>query len=89
MPVWFDIKKSKSFTDGPKNVFEVVESSRFLPENLIKVVDPVIVRNAFFRHPENLLLSPIVDERKLGLRRIMKARNKAPKVKSIRSFVTP
>ena len=78
MPVWFKIKESKYLTDGPKHVFDLIKSSRFLPENLIKVIDPVIERNAFFAHPENLLLSMIVDERahirELGLRRIIKAR---------------
>ncbi|GBO37245.1 hypothetical protein AVEN_51085-1 [Araneus ventricosus] len=34
MPVWFHIKKSKHFTNGPEHAFEVIESSRFLPENL-------------------------------------------------------
>ncbi|GBN21854.1 hypothetical protein AVEN_233604-1 [Araneus ventricosus] len=61
IPVWFHIKKSKYFTNGPEHVFEVIESSRFLPENLLKVIDPVIQRNAFFAHPENLSLNMIVD----------------------------
>lgn len=93
MPVWFQIKTSKYFTNGPEHVFEVIKSSRFLPENLLKVIDPVIERNAFFAHPENLLLSMIVDKRdhvrELGYRRIIKARNVASKRKSIRSFQTP
>ncbi len=62
MPVWFNIKKSKYFTDGPKHVFGAIQTSRFLPENLLQVVDPVIERNSFFAHPENLLLSMIVDK---------------------------
>lgn len=52
MPVWFNIKKSKYFTDGPKHVFQAIETSRFLPENLLEVVDPVIERNSFFAHPK-------------------------------------
>ncbi|GBM35679.1 hypothetical protein AVEN_97879-1 [Araneus ventricosus] len=61
IPVWFHIKKSKYFTNGPEHVFEVIESSRFLPENLLKVINPLIHRNAFFAHPENLPLNMIVD----------------------------
>ncbi|GBM11674.1 hypothetical protein AVEN_16974-1 [Araneus ventricosus] len=61
MSVWFHIKKSKYFTNGPKHVFEVIESSRFLPENLLKVTDPAIQRNAIFAHLENLPLNMIVD----------------------------
>ena len=93
MPVWFKIKESKYLTDGPKHVFDLIKSSRFLPENLIKVIDPVIERNAFFAHPENLLLSMIVDERahirELGLRRIIKARAVSSKKNLIRTFKPP
>lgn len=93
MPVWFHIKKSKYFTDGPKHVFEVIESSRFLPENLQTVIDPVIERNAFFAHAENLVLSMIVDKRshirELGFRRIIKARKCFSKRKLVRSFQPP
>ncbi|GBN38421.1 hypothetical protein AVEN_69397-1 [Araneus ventricosus] len=93
MHAWFHIKKSKYFTNGPEHVFEVIKSSRFLPENLLKVIDPVIQRNAFFAHPGNVLLSMIVDKkdlvRELDFRRIIKARNLSSKRKSIRSFQPP
>ncbi|XP_050514600.1 uncharacterized protein LOC126889917 [Diabrotica virgifera virgifera] len=62
-------------------------------KNLIKVVDPVIERNAFFAHPENLLLSMIVDEsahiRELRLRRIIKSRTVASNKKLVRTFKPP
>lgn len=92
MPLWFKIKTSKKFTDGPKIVFETIRTSRYLSQNLLQVIDPVIERNAFFAHPENLLLAMIVDEsryiRELGLRRIWKARS-LMKGKPIRNFNTP
>lgn len=62
IPVWFAIKKNSSFIDGPKHVFKAIETSRYLPENLLQIIDPVIERNAFFVHPENLLLAMIMDE---------------------------
>lgn len=84
MPLWFKIKKSKYLTDGPGLVCEAIKSTRFLPENLVRVVDHVI---------ENLLLRMIVDERKhireLGFRRIIKARMLASKPDSIRSCQPP
>lgn len=93
MPVWFKIKKSKYLTDGPGHIFEVIKSTRFLPEKLLRVIDPVIERNAFFAHPENLLLRMMVDERKhireLGFRKILKARKLVSKTQSIRSFRPP
>ncbi|GBM81797.1 hypothetical protein AVEN_145963-1 [Araneus ventricosus] len=93
MPVWFAIKKSKYFTDGPKHVFQAIQTLRYLSEELIQVVDPVIQRNAFFAHTENGLLAMLVDEREhireLGYRRILKARQIVPKKKTVRNFVPP
>ena len=45
--IWFKIKKSKYLTDGPGQVFEVIISTSFLLENLLRVVVPVVERNAF------------------------------------------
>ncbi|GBM13461.1 hypothetical protein AVEN_257654-1 [Araneus ventricosus] len=93
MPVCFHIKKSKYFTNGPEHVFEVIKSSRFLRENLLKVIDPVIQRNALLSHPANLVLSVIGDKRdhirELGFRIIIKARSLASKRRSIRNFQPP
>ncbi|GBL88538.1 hypothetical protein AVEN_159120-1 [Araneus ventricosus] len=93
MPVWFAIKKSKYFTDGPKHFFQAIQTSRYLSDELIQVVDPVIQRNAFFAHTENVLLAILVDEREhireLDYRRILKARQIVPKKKTVRNFVPP
>ena len=82
MPVWFNIKKSKLFTDGPKHVFLAIQTSRYLSDDLLQVVNPVIGHNAFFAHPEHLLLAMIIDDREhireLGYR-ILKARQSASK----------
>lgn len=59
--------------------------SRFLPEYMKSVVDSVIERNAFFAHPENLLVSMMFDNRdhirELALRRIIEARNTVRSIK--------
>ncbi|GBN92882.1 hypothetical protein AVEN_206234-1 [Araneus ventricosus] len=93
MPAWFAVKKSKYFTDGPKHVFHAIQISRYLSDELLQVVYPVIQRNAFFAHPENVLLAMFVDEieriRELGYRRILKARQIVPKKKTVRNFVPP
>ncbi|GBM82303.1 hypothetical protein AVEN_193550-1 [Araneus ventricosus] len=92
MPVWCAIKKNKYFTDGPKEVFQAIQTSPYLSNELLQVVDPVIQRNAFFEHPENGLLTMFVDEREhirdLSYRRILKARQNVPK-KTVRNFVPP
>lgn len=90
-PVWFNIKKDSSFKQGPTHVFKLIALSRCLGSDIKKIIDPVIQRNAFFAHPENLLLAMLYDEknyiRELGLRRIIAARkNQRP---GVRIFKTP
>lgn len=95
MPMWFSIRTSIYFTDGPKLIYQSIQSSRYLSKDLHKIVDPVIERNSFFVHPKHLMLAMamIQDDRKhireLGLRRILKARQVDQKRKNIRSFMTP
>lgn len=80
MPVWFVIKKSKYFTDGPKHVFQAIQTSRYLSDKLLQVIDPVTEWSAFFAQPENVLLAMAVDEREhireLGYRRILSETNR-------------
>lgn len=91
-PVWFEIKNAPSCKDGARHVHSTILKSRYLTNDLKKVVDPVIQRNAFFSHPENLLLAMITDERphirELALRRILKSR-KQKCTRSVRSFSVP
>ncbi|GBM31649.1 hypothetical protein AVEN_101273-1 [Araneus ventricosus] len=92
MSVWFAIKKSNYFTDRPKNVFQAIQTSRYFSDELLQVVDPVMQRNAFFAHSENVLLAMLVDEREhireLGYGRILNARQIVSK-KTVRNFLRP
>lgn len=78
-PVWFQIKTHSSWKDGSRHLWRLIESSRFLSSALKAVIYPVIQRNAYFSHQENLLLSMLTDEknhtREFAARRILKARN--------------
>lgn len=78
-PLWFEIKTHPSCKDGSRNLWKLIQNSRYLSKELRDVIDPVIQRNAFFFHPENLLLSMLTDEQKhireLAARRILKARD--------------
>jgi hypothetical protein len=80
-PMWFTIKMNPSCKDGAKHVWKTIQRSRYLSTEFKDVIDPVIQRNAYFAHPENLLLSMITDERKtireLGMRRILRARSES------------
>jgi hypothetical protein len=91
IPMWFCIKTKPSCKDGARHLWRTIYLSRYLSPELKRVIDPVLQRNSFFAHPENLLLSMITDERihirQLGLRRILKARSQL--VAGVRKFTVP
>ena len=86
-PVWFAIKNISQ--NGALLLFKTTEIPQVLIPDVRNIVYPVIQRNAFFAHPENLLLCMINDESsniiQLGWRQIKKAR-KQFKRKTIRTF---
>lgn len=94
MHVWFDIKRHHSVKYGLKHVFKVIQTTRDFSDEIKKVIDPVIGRNSFFCHPENMLLTMITDDRllirELGFRRVLKARSVGNNSKlGVRIFHTP
>lgn len=93
-PMWFSIKSKPSCKDGSHHVWETIMRSRYLSPSLKKIIDPVIQRNAYFGHSENILLRMITDERRhireLGLRRVLKCRqNKVHNAQQPRVFKIP
>ncbi|GBN12568.1 hypothetical protein AVEN_93077-1 [Araneus ventricosus] len=81
-----------SCTSGSKHLWNVIKNSKFLSDDLKKVVDPVISRNAFMAHPGNLQLNMLVDRRRhireLSVRWIIKVRGSSSTVER-RRFVVP
>ena len=77
-PVWFSIKRQPSVIHGAQHLFALITKSRSMTEEHRNIVEKVIQNNAYFAHPENLLLAMIHDDsatiRELGFRRILKAR---------------
>jgi len=67
----------------------MIKNMRYQTDELKAIVDPVIERNSYFAHPENLLLSMMTDDRpqirELALHQILKARDQ-PKRKGVRQF---
>lgn len=65
--------------DGSRHLFKLIELTRYLSTTLKAVIDPVIQRNSYFAHPENLLLAMMTDSqpciRELALSRILTARS--------------
>ena len=70
----------------------MIIASRYLADDLKSVIDPVIERNDYFGHPENVLLAMIPDDwkeiRELGVCCILKARNRQV-VNGVRQFTVP
>lgn len=66
-----------------------------MDKEYLKVIDPVIQRNTYFAHAENILLAMVTDPREhireLELRRILKARKMASQESqlSVRTFKIP
>src|SRR6218665_338321 len=92
-PMWFHITMNPSCKDGSRHLLRTIFRSRYLPEVIKAVIDPVIQCNGFFGHPENILLGMISDTRKhicaLGLRRILKSRNDSHPENGVGAFVIP
>ena len=42
MPLWFSIKKESSIISGPWHLVMPIQTSRYLPDNLLQIIDPVI-----------------------------------------------
>ena len=88
-PMRFCIKGHSSCDNGARHLFSTILKSRYLPKNLLTVIDTIIQQNGYFGHSENLLLSMLMDVRpnirELGLRQIIKAR----KLPSVRVFKVP
>ena len=66
----------------------------YLSAELKRIVDPVIQRNSYFAHPENLLIAMATDERPhirpLALRRVLAARSSQNETDTIpRIFKVP
>ncbi|KAE9521573.1 hypothetical protein AGLY_018037 [Aphis glycines] len=66
--------------DGARRLWKLISASRYLSTELKAIIDPVIQRNSYFAHPENLFLAMLTDSQKhireLAARRILKARYK-------------
>jgi hypothetical protein len=93
-PTWFQIKRKPYFYDGPQHLWHMIDRSKYLSDDLKKVIYPVIQRAAYYAHPENILVTILLDERKvireLAVKRILIARNESKRNPTeIRKFVAP
>lgn len=64
VPMYFNVKFYNSVVHGSALLYKFIKSTQFLPQNLREIVNKTIQNNAFFAHPENILLTMLFDERK-------------------------
>lgn len=90
-PFWFLVKSQPLAIHGSRHVFKYISWIRGLPEDVQEVIRPTIENNAYFFHPENVLLSMITDPNHLtrseGYEKILDARHDPPS--TIRQFIAP
>jgi len=60
-PSWFFIKSHPTCVDGPRNFFYMVKNCRKLGKKVQKIIQKTLQRNAYFAHPEAILLSMLED----------------------------
>ena len=61
VPMWFEIIRHLYMTDGLHNTFVRLQLLKHINNTEINIVKKVVQRNAFFAHPDQLLLSKCTD----------------------------
>ena len=62
VPVWFAIRQNSSCDLCSRNMFQSIALLRQLPQRTQTTVQPVIQRNGYWAHPEQLLLAMVADD---------------------------
>ena len=92
VPTWFAIRRNSACTEGSKNLYRSIELLRGLPVDIQRIIRPVISRNGFWAHPEQVLLAMISDEdqqiRTEAIQHIQAARGRGQQ-EEVRSFTLP
>ena len=94
-PNWFNIKCDPSCIDGPKHVYLATQRAKHLSPAVVGVIKPYIARNAYFAHPENVLVAMMADtdvcKRVKAITVILRIRNEQCAVvkKGVRQFKVP
>ena len=93
-PCWFAIKCAPSWKHGPKHVHMATQLLKYLPPAVYNIVKPYVARNAYFAHPENVLLAMMTDKdsnkRNKAVNIVLNLRKQNPGIQSqIRKFTVP
>lgn len=91
-PNWFGIKSKPACTDGPQHIYQAIQRIKCLPAEVTNIVKPFMSRNAYFAHPEHVLLAMLCDickkKREKAVHRILNIRE-YQQCSQIRRFTVP
>jgi len=80
-PMWFLIKLNPQLSEGPRHLFKFttfLNSLQNMPQKYLALLRQSVNRNSYFGHPENVLLSMLVDNhievRRRAVKLILKKR---------------
>lgn len=89
-PAWFNIKHNSSCTRGTMNLFEVVRSCQYLKGAQKNVVQKSIQNNAYYCHPENIILAMLFDKDEFVRKKAVDLIEKTSTIgDKIRKFIVP
>ena len=93
-PMWFTVKYHELAIHGPENLFFLISKSEAIENQRAKnIVQQCIQRNAFFAHPENILLAQLASELKSdrvdAVKTIIDSRSQIYQNTEVRAFRVP
>jgi len=90
VPMYFNIKYYSSAIYGSKLLFQFIRSTQYLSPSLKEIIYKVVQNNAYFAHPENVLLTMLFDERKhireKAIKKILYYRDKLYDATKLRTY---
>ena len=63
VPMWFTYKQHTGITEAPKHLYKQTQLMKFLEEPVLSIAKENIARNAYWAHPEVLLLAMLADQK--------------------------
>lgn len=92
IPMWFYIRIHSSCVHGAGNFLHSLQLLRALPQDVQNVIQPVVQRNAYWAHPEAVLLAMSADQdpqvRARAVQAIQRCREQPPSPE-LRDFKLP
>lgn len=88
-PAWFRIKRNKSCVNGPQNLFEIINACKYLKGAQKTVVQKSLQHNAYYAHPENILLAMIFDKTEANRQTSISRIESVSAQSVVRKFVVP